>query len=182
MPAYIAMLRGVNVSGHKPLPMERLRTSLAPLGFTSVKTYLQSGNVVFETAKASPSALAAKIQGVINRDFGFSVPVIIRTAADMTQIVTDNPFMKDPRIDPLKVHVTFLSDLAPKTAPALLLPLADGPERLHVSGREIYLYCPNGYGRTRLSNTAIEKKLALAATTRNWKTVNALMQMGSTGV
>ena len=180
MPTYIAMLRGVNVSGHKPLSMERLRAALAPLGFTSVKTYLQSGNVVFEAAKGSPLALAAKIHEIINREFGYKVPVVIRTAAEVARIIADNPFTKDLHIDPLKLHVTFLSDPSPKTALAVLQSLADGPERLHVSGREIYLYCPNGYGRTRLSNTAIEKKLTLAATTRNWKSVNALMQMSST--
>jgi uncharacterized protein (DUF1697 family) len=179
MPTYIAMLRGVNVSGHKPLGMERLRAALAPLGFTSIKTYLQSGNVVFTAAKGSPAVLATKIHDVINREFGYSVPVIIRTAAELAQIIADNPFTKDPHIDSLKLHVTFLADQSPKTALAALQPLADGPERLHVFSREIYLYCPNGYGRTRLSNTAIEKKLALAATTRNWKSVNALMQMSS---
>lgn len=177
MASYVAMLRGVNVSGHRPLPMAQLRAALTPLGFTNVKTYLQSGNVVFDTDKSSADALAARIQGLITKKFGFTVPVLIRTSDEIAKVVAQNPFLPDPKVDPLFLHVTFLADVPPKSAHHLLKPLAAECERWHIAGRDVFLYCPNGYGRTGLSNTAIEKKLGIAATTRNWKSVNALLQM-----
>ena len=111
------------------------------------------------------------------RDFGFSVPVFLRTARELEEIIRDNPFLKQSAIDHSKLHVTFLSDAAPRLAQEALQPLAIKPEQFRVIGRQIYLYCPNGYGRTKLSNTAIEKKLSVGATTRNWRTVNTLLAM-----
>jgi len=175
MKTYIAMLRGINVSGHKIVKMEQLRDCFTNLGLRNVKTYVQSGNVVFGTGKAS--GLCEKIEKCILREFGFPVPVLLKTKQELEQIVQDNPFVEKPGIDPSKLHVTFLSKLAPKTATASLEPLVTNAEQFHVSGQEIFLYCPNGYGKTKLSNTAIENKLGVAATTRNWKSVNALLSL-----
>ena len=177
MPAHIAMLRGINVSGHKIIKMEQLRASFEALSFRSVKTYVQSGNVVFEAENDSAATLAGRIEKKIRCDFGFSVVVLLKTSKDMEQIVRDNPLLREAGIDHSKLHVTFLSDAAPKTAEDRLKALAANPERFHVNGSEIYLYCPNGYGTTKLSNNAIEKKLGVGATTRNWKSVNALLAM-----
>src|SRR5206468_3481501 len=101
----------------------------------------------------------------------------LRTAKELEEIIKRNPFLTDTAIDHSKLHVTFLSEAAPQSALEELQPLAVKPEQFRVIGREIYLYCPNGYGRTKLSNTAIEKKLAVGATTRNWKTVTTLLAM-----
>jgi len=177
MPTYIAMLRGINVSGHKMIKMDALRASLGALKLSNVQTYVQSGNVVFGVGNGSVAALSEKIQQRILRDFGFEVPVFLRTAKELAQIVEGNPFLKETAIDRSKLHVTFLSDASLDTASEALQPLAVKPERFHVIGREIFLYCPNGYGRTKLSNTAIEKKLSIGATTRKWKTVNTLLAM-----
>ena len=176
MPACIAMLRGVNVGG-KTVPMERLRASFAALGFRQVKTCVQSGNVVFDVRNGSAAGLAGKIERQLRRDFGFAVPVFLKTSQEMRDIVKRNPFLADPAIDHSKLHVTFLSAAAPGTATTVLQPLAEKPEQFRIRSREIYLYCPNGYGRTRLANAAIEKKLSVAATTRNWRTVNALLAL-----
>ena len=111
------------------------------------------------------------------RDFGFSVPVLLRTSKEMELAVERNPFLQDPAIDHSKLHVTFLMDAPPVLALERLQPLAVKPEQLRIIGREIYLYCPNGYGNTKLSNTAVEKKLAVAATTRNWTTTKTLVAM-----
>ena len=177
MPAYIALLRGINVSGHKVIRMEALRASFGALKLSNVKTYVQSGNVVFDADTDSVAVLSEKIERRILRDFGFSVPVFLRTAKELEEIIKRNPFLIDTAIDHSKLHITFLADAAPKTALEALQPLATKPEQLRVIDRQIYLYCPNGYGRTRLSNTAIEKKLSVGATTRNWKTVNTLLAM-----
>jgi uncharacterized protein (DUF1697 family) len=177
MPTYIAMLRGINVTGSKIIKMEALRASFAALGFKNVKSYVQSGNVIFEAPGVSAAGLAKKIEQKILRDFGHEVPVFLRTPKDMEETVKRNPFLKDPAIDHARLYVTFLAETAPKTAADLLQPLAVGPEQIRVIGREIYLYCPNGYGKTKISNTAIEKKLKVGATTRNWKTTQTLLAM-----
>jgi uncharacterized protein (DUF1697 family) len=175
MTTYIAMLRGINVSGHKPVKMEALRAAMAELGLRDVKTYVQSGNLVF-TARPD-TRWSAKMERRIQDEFGFDVPVVVRTAAELGAVVAGNPFVGDPAVDHSKLHVTFLGESASKTASTLLQPLAAEGEQVRVEGREVYLYCPHGYGRTKLSNTAIEKKLGLTATTRNWKTVQTLLAM-----
>jgi len=177
MATFIAMLRGINVGGHNILKMEQLRASFAALGFSNVKTYVQSGNVVFDAANDSAAGLSKRIEQNIMLDFGFQVPVFLATSKTVEETIKRNPLLKSPGIDQSKLHVTFLSDDPPKTALGQLQPLAVKPEQLRMLGRVIYLYCPNGYGKTRLSNAAIEKKLSVAATTRNWKTVNTLLEM-----
>jgi uncharacterized protein (DUF1697 family) len=165
MPTFIAMLRGINVSGHKIIKMEQLRASFTAIGFSNVKTYIQSGNIIFEASNDSTASLSEKIGQRILRD------------KEMEQIIKRNPFPKMPAIDHSKLHVTFLEDDPPKNALEQLLPLAAKPEQIHIMSQEIFLYCPNGYGISKLSNTAIEKKLSVGATTRNWKTVNTLLAM-----
>ena len=177
MPTYIAMLRGINVSGHKLIKMDQLRASFQALGFRNVRTYVQSGNVIFEAGNDPVASLSEKIVKRILREFGFPVPALLRTAKEMERIVGKNPFLKKAAIDDSKLHITFLSEAAPKTAEKSLQTLAVNSEQFRISGHEIYLYCPDGYGRTKLSNSAIEKKLSVVATTRNWKTLNALVGM-----
>jgi uncharacterized protein (DUF1697 family) len=177
MPTHVAMLRGINVGQGKIVKMERLRSSFEALGFDSVRTYVQSGNVVFESEQKSATGLSKKIEEKIQRDFGFTAPVLVKSSKEIAQIVGNNPLVKEKGIDHSKLHVTFLSDAPPKTAVELLEPLARDSELVRILNREIYLYCPDGYGRTKLSNNAIEKKLSVVATTRNWRTVNALLEM-----
>jgi uncharacterized protein (DUF1697 family) len=174
---YIALLRGINVSGHKIIRMEALRVCFEGLGCRGVQTYVQSGNVVFEAVEQEAARYADDISNRIQTDFGFPVPVLLRTSEELRRIIDGNPLLKQPKIDPSKLHVTFLSTTAPKSAQEDLKGLAAKEEQFHIQGREIYLYCPNGYGRTKLSNTAIEKKLGAKATTRNWKTVQALLAL-----
>jgi uncharacterized protein (DUF1697 family) len=177
MPTYVAMLRGINVGPGKIVKMERLRASFEALGFGGVRTYVQSGNVIFESEQKSPTESSNKIEEKIQHTFGFRVPVLVKTSKEMAQIVSDNPLVKEKGIDHSKLHVTFLSDAPPKTAVKVLEPLATGREQFRILNREIYLYCPDGYGNTKLSNNAIEKKLSVVATTRNWRTVNTLVEM-----
>jgi uncharacterized protein (DUF1697 family) len=177
MPIYIALLRGINVSGQKLIGMEALRATFAALGFHQVKTYVQSGNVVFETATTSPVKLAGQIERQLLADYGFEVPVLVKTATELAQVAGGNPLAKAPGIDAAKLHVTFLAERAPAGAASKLQSLAAASEQFQVLGREVYLCCPDGYGGTKLSNQAIEKKLGVKATTRNWKTVNALLAL-----
>jgi uncharacterized protein (DUF1697 family) len=180
MPIYVAMLRGINVSGQKIIKMESLRESFESLGLSDVKTYIQSGNVIFKSAKAFTAGLARKIAAKILHDFGFSVFVQVRTPEELGAVLKGNSLLKQAGIDASKLHLTFLSEPAPKMAEEILEMLAAKSERFLIRGREIYLYCPDGYGNTKLSNRAIEEKLSLQATTRNWKTVNVLFAMTQT--
>ncbi len=177
MPVYIAMLRGINLAGHKRMKMDQLRESLQALGFEQVRTYVQSGNVIFKTAKHSPLDLSKRIEERILRDFGYSVSVISKTAEEMGKTIQSNPFLKEKGTDSSKLHVTFLSEAPAQSALKKLDELTAGPDQFRYSGKEIYLYCPNGYGRTKLSNNALERALSVRATTRNWKTVNSLYQI-----
>jgi uncharacterized protein (DUF1697 family) len=170
------MLRGINVA-QKWIGMERLRAIFETLGLSEVRTYVQSGNVVFQTEQGSLTRLSKDITEQIRRDFDFEVPVLIRTLEEMEEIVASNNFAKDKELDHSKLHVTFLADTPAVATVSGLKSLASKSERFRVVGREVYLYCPDGYGRTKLSNNAIERKLSLVATTRNWRTVNALLAM-----
>src|SRR5437588_4459435 len=173
------MLRGINISGRKLIRMEHLRELGTALGFGSIETYLQSGNIVFVDGKKSPSSLWKNLSHAILHDFGFQVPVLIKTAKEMKGVIEGNPFLKERGIDRSKLHVTFLLDAASKSAHKKLEGLSTGQDRFCVGRQEIYLYCPGGYGNTRLSNNALERALSVGATTRNWKTVGALFEMAS---
>jgi uncharacterized protein (DUF1697 family) len=179
MSVYVALLRGINVGGHKIIKMEALRAAFASLGFNNVKSYGQSGNVIFAAPASSAGHLAGKIEKRIHEEFGFSVPVFIATAEKLAETIEKNPFLKAPGVDPAKLHVTFLSADPPAMALEKLQPLAAAPEQLHIVGRNIYLFCPLGHGNTKLSNNAIEKKLSVGATTRNWTTARTLLALAS---
>jgi uncharacterized protein (DUF1697 family) len=177
MPNYIAMLRGINVLGHKTIKMESLRASFEALGFGDVKTYIASGNVIFQTAQASSASLSKKISDRILRDFGFPVSIVLITSNALHKVIRRNPFPKKKTIDVSKLHVTFLVEPPTKTAWKNLRSLPRKPDLFLAGSQEIYIYCPAGYGRTKLSNTAFEKLLSVAATTRNWNTVNKLAEL-----
>src|SRR5437867_6473636 len=144
MAIYIAMLRGTNVGRGKVVKMERLRTSFAALGFGGIRTYVQSGDVVFQSERKSSAELTRTIEAKIQHDFGFTVPGLIKTSKALAQIVRDNPLLRVKGIDVSKLHVTVLSAAAPKTAARVLEDLATTWERFRILNREIYLYCPDG--------------------------------------
>src|ERR1039458_6532127 len=177
MPTYISMLRGINVGGHNRIKMDQLRESLAALGFEQVKTYIQSGNVVFKTAKVSPSGLSQRIEERILRDFGFPVSVVSRTADEMGKTIGNNPFLKERGIDLEKLHVMFLSEAPAPAALKKLAGLTTAPDQSRCFDREIYFYLPNGVSQSVLMKSPVDRILSVVTTTRNWKTVNSLHQM-----
>ena len=177
MAVYIAMLRGINVGPHKRIRMDRLRQSFEGLGFDQVKTYIQSGNVVFKAGKVSPKGLRAKIEERLLQDFGFSVSVILRTREEMDKVLHGNPLLNEKGIDPSKLHVAFLLDAPVPAAPAKLEALTLAPDRAHCLGKELYLYFPNGVSGSSLWKHPLDRVLAVTTTTRNWNTVNQLHAM-----
>ena len=174
---YIALLRGVNVGPHKRMKMEKLRSSCEGLGFAGVKTYIQSGNVIFKAPKLSTGALSKRLGDCIVKDFGFTSEVISRTREQMKAIIDDNPFTKERGLDLAKLHVLFLSESASVAALKKLQELTLAPDRTHSSGTEIYFYFPNGVSGSSLWKHPLDRVLSLPVSMRNWKTVTTLYQM-----
>jgi uncharacterized protein (DUF1697 family) len=177
MPVYVALLRGINLGGHKKIKMDELRASLAAMGFDEVKTYIQSGNVVFKTAKISDRALSKKIEASILSNFGHSVSVMIRTAEEIKQVIANNPFLKQPDIDQTKLHVMFLAEPPAQSALKQLETLVLKPDQFRSLGKELYFYLPNGVAESAVMKKPIDRVLAIPTTMRNWKTVNTVQQM-----
>lgn len=174
---YIALLRGINVGGQRSIKMADLKDAFESLGFSNVKTYVQSGNVVFSCEPAEPAKLAEQIESKLDQTFGFPVKTIIRTEDEFENIINNNPFVKERDIALDKLHVTLLSDMPEPEAIALLDIKKEENEKFLIISREVYLYCPNGYGNTKMNNAVFEKKLKTMATTRNWKTMNSLLEL-----
>jgi uncharacterized protein (DUF1697 family) len=174
---YIALLRGVNIGPHKRMKMERLRASCEGLGFAGVKSYIQSGNVIFKSPKLSPAALSKKLGECILKDFGFTSEVISRSREEMKAIIDENPFTKESGIDLSKLHVLFLSESASAAALNKLHELTLTPDRVQVRDKEIYFYFPNGVSGSNLWKHPLDRVLSLPVTMRNWKTVTTLYQI-----
>lgn len=158
---YVCLLRGVNVGGNKMVKMEELRKTFESLGYTNVRTVLQSGNVIFD-AKAKPKDLASQL----------GVPVVLRTQAELRKVIEANPFPDEAANDPSRLLVVFLSASLPSDEP--LRKVALPYEKFVVKGKEIYIYFAQGAGRSKLAESLTEKKLGVVPTARNWNTVNKL--------
>ena len=174
MTTYIALLRGINVSGKNTIRMAELRDSMERMGFASTQTYLQSGNIVFRTGTTDEAKLAASIEARIGQDFGHVVSVLVLTAHDLERIASSNPLWPATGGEESHFHCTFLFEaVQPERFRALQLPATEG-ERAVLVGQAVLLHCPHGYGKTKLNNSYFERALGVAATTRNWRTVLAL--------
>ncbi len=183
MAVIISMLRGVNVGGHHRIRMEALRALYASLGFRDIQTYVQSGNVVFRPAGPAKNAasdlaqLARKIEKGIEQSFGFRPDVILRTTAEMRDVIARNPFAARKDVEPNRLIVNFLADHPSPEAREKVLNLKTDPEELRMDGREIYIYYPAGMARPSLPWAAIDRILKTPGTGRNLNTVRNLLTM-----
>lgn len=169
---YIALLRGINVSGKNKLPMADLRALCERLGWQQVQSYIQSGNLRFELD--DPTGAATALHVAIKREFGYEVPVLVRTQAYF-QKALQHPFWElGDDLDVKALHVTFLENPPEANKIALLKTKDHQGDQFQVVHDKVYLHCPKGYGRTKLTNNYLEKKLGETATTRNWRTLNKL--------
>jgi uncharacterized protein (DUF1697 family) len=173
---YVALLRGINVGGKHTLPMKDLAKIVCDCKCSDVRTYIQSGNVVFAASPAASRTLPALIAKKIEERFGFPAPVILRTGDELARILRGNPFLRAGAPE-RALHVYFLADLPSASAVKSLDPNRSAPDEFRVVGREIYLHVPNGMGRTKLTSTYFDSKLSTVCTARNWATVNMLLQM-----
>ena len=176
---YITLLRGINVGGRKIIKMEALRELFADLACENVQTYIQSGNIIFHKTLSSQKDFQREVATAILSKFGFEVPVILMDLEQLMTCFKDNPFLNDATKNNDFLHLTFLSDIPDKekwNAFDLHHYLPDEAVLIH---QTVYLYCPNGYQNTKLSNNFLEKKLKMTATTRNLHTVNALIELAN---
>lgn len=169
MPRFLSVLRGVNVGGQKIIKMSELVSLYQDLGFKNILTYIQSGNVIFDHNNGQN--LSPLIEKRIVERFNAKIPVLIRSASEMFTIIAANPFLSDKTIDISSLYLTFLSEKPDLSSLQKITQIDSGPDRVFFNNKEIYLFCPHGYGRTKLNNNFLENKLKLTATTRNWKTV-----------
>ena len=177
METYISILRGINVSGHKLIKMDALKKLFEDLSFKNIRTYIQSGNVIFETKKVDTKNLEAKIEKQIFKTFGFEVLVLVKEKNEWKTVLNNNPFLKNRNEDISKLHVTFLSSEPEQTNIDNILQTKFNNDEFIILEKIIYLFCPDGYGNTKLSNNFFENKLKVSATTRNWKTIIELNKL-----
>jgi uncharacterized protein (DUF1697 family) len=172
---HAVLLRAVNVGGRNTVPMARLRDCLTDAGFTDVVSYLQSGNLVLGSRK-SPASVGRDVAAVIAAEFGLTIAVTVRSHAELTAVVAGDPFA-DVRTDDSRHGVAFLDAKPAAERLAEIDPDGFLPDRLVEAGREIHLWCPNGFQQTDLTNAFLERRLGVVATTRNWRTVGKLCDL-----
>jgi uncharacterized protein (DUF1697 family) len=177
MAAIISMLRGVNVGGHNKIKMDALRGLYESMKLREAQTYVQSGNVIFRTDERDIARLAKRIEDGIERKLGFRPDVILRTAAEMREVILRNPFAKRRGIEPSKLLVSFLASDPGEEGREKIRQMKCDPEEMRIEGREIYIYFPNGAGRSKLPWAGLGKLLKTPGTGRNWNSVTKMLEM-----
>ncbi len=171
----IAILRGINVGGKRKILMSDLRSMCEDVGLKKVKTYIQSGNLIF-TSERQNSDLEAVLEQSIQKTFGFEVPVIARTAGDVLSLQNNNPFLAEGT-DISQLHLTFLKKKPSAEDRYKIQATSLDKDKFKIDGKEIFIFCSGKYHQSKLTNNFFEKKLKSAATTRNWKTVLKLIEL-----
>lgn len=174
---HLAMLRGINVSGHNMIKMDALKSMLDNCGFQNVETYIQSGNVFLESDDENANSVGFTIKQEIVKQFGYDVPVIVLSKVDLEKCLTNNPFFKEKNVDTKKLYVAFISKELNASALNDLKTSQFKPDEAFIDGNRIYMKLETGAGNTKLTQKYIEKKLNVTATSRNWNTVNKLIEL-----
>lgn len=175
---HIALLRGINVGGKNRLPMKDLSAMFVEAGCDGVRTYIQSGNVLFRPDGTSVDDIASVISASIRDRFGYEIPVVTRSAAELEAIAQANPFVA-AGAETDKLHAVFLANAPDAEHVKALDPDRSPPDEFMVRGREIYLHCPNGMARSKLTNAWFDSQLSTVSTMRNWKTVRKLIELAA---
>ncbi len=175
---HVALLRGINLAGKNSLPMKQLATLFTTAGCSDVSTYIQSGNVIFRAKPPVAKEIANAIAAAILDRFELRVPVVTRTLDELEKAAKSNPFLRAGK-DPDSLHLMFLADPPTKTQIAALDPKRSPGDEFSVRGRDVYLFLPNGAGRSKLNNAYFDSKLATVSTGRNWRTVLKLIDLAS---
>ena len=177
MKTHLALLRGINVSGHNMMKMDVLKTLLENAGFQNVRTYIQSGNVFVDSEEEHGASVGFKIKQEIFKELGLEVPVVVITKEDLEACFKNNSYLKEKECDTKKLYVAFLSKELQGSAINDLKISQFKPDEAAIDKSRIYIKYAVGAGKTRLDQKYIEKKLNLVATIRNWNTVTTLLEM-----
>jgi uncharacterized protein (DUF1697 family) len=175
MKTYIALLRGINVSGKNIIKMNTLKKIFEDLNFQKVTTYVQSGNVIFLSELTDTKKIEALILTQIEKELGLAIPVIVLTVENLQQVIDNQPFIENN--DNTSLYFTFFADKVNDCKKENITDKKSTNEEIYFAENVVYLYCPDGYGKTKLTNTFLENKLKTTATTRNWKTTNELLKI-----
>jgi uncharacterized protein (DUF1697 family) len=177
MTTHLALLRGINVSGHNMIKMEALKTTLESIGFQNVQTYIQSGNVFVDTAEENAASVGFKIKQEIFKAFGHEVPIVVIGKTDLEKSLKNNPFLKEKDVDTKKLYVAFVSTTLRSDSINDLKISQFKPDEASIDESRIFIKYAIGAGKTRFDQKYIEKKLNVTATIRNWNTVTQLLKM-----
>ncbi len=181
MQTYISVLRGINVGGNT-IRMDELRSLFLDLQFENIRSYIQSGNIIFQSTAEDEKILTQQISDAIRKKFGVDIAVMVFSVESLKNILRNNPFVRDTSKESSFLHVTFLASSPDLSKEGYIRQKAGEGEAIHFSDEAVYLYCPNGYGRTKLHNNFLENQLKVKATTRNWKTANELLRLAEGAV
>lgn len=166
------------MTGHNSIKMTDLLSLYVKLGFSDAITYIQSGNVIFSEFGDIPvSSFSVYIEKAIREQFNFIIPVMIRTTLELTGLYLSNPFLEEKNFDSSKMAVIFLHEVPSDAQIQKLAGIDYPPDKFKITGRDIFIYCPNGFGKTKLYTNFFEKKLGVNGTARNWKTVTTILNM-----
>ena len=179
MTKYIAILRGINVGGKRKILMADLKELFSEIGFADIQTYIQSGNVIFNTKRKDDNIeFANKIEQSIAKNYDFKVPVIVRNVEELNEAISNNPFFQ--KNDKERLHLTFLKEV-PETEKLDKIKTYDySPDKFEIKDKNVFVYCSGKYSDSKLTNKFFESKLKMSATTRNWKTVLKLLELLNT--
>ncbi|MFD1294457.1 DUF1697 domain-containing protein [Lutibacter holmesii] len=180
MVTFIALLRGINVSGHNKIKMANLKQLFLNNGFSEVETYIQSGNVIFKSKELNTLKIEQRIITSIEKQFGFTIKVLVLTKTELSTVFSSNPFLDREFIDISKLCVTFLSATPTLETISEIKELGlKNNDEFYLNNNTVYLHCPNGFGKTKLTNNLFERKFKVNATTRNWKTITKLIELSN---
>lgn len=171
MPTFIALLRGINMGGHKKVAMSDLRALVEEIGFSDAQTLLQSGNLVFSGPSKPTATLEAQLEAVLLKRLTLKTAVLIRSAAEWKKVIASNPFADEAKRDPSHLALMLLKNKPSVAAVAALKKAIIGREYFEADGRALYAYFPDGFGTTKFTTALIDRTLSTTATARNWNTV-----------
>ena len=178
MQTFITFLRGVNMTGHNSIRMNDLSALYKDMGFNDAETYIQSGNVIFSSSGQEPiNQISQKIEMAIFKRFNYKVPLMVRTIAEVKALDSCNPFLSMENFDPSKMAVMFLHEECSMVQLQKAEHIDYPPDKFKISGSEIFIYCPNGFGKTKLYTNFFEKKMGVTGTARNWNTITTILNI-----
>jgi uncharacterized protein (DUF1697 family) len=166
------------MTGHNSMKMADLSNMFKDLGFIDAETYIQSGNVIFSNdSDTSESEIACKVEKAISDRFKYKIPAMIRTVQEIRNLMPVNPFLLEENFDPSKMAAMFLHEEAKDAQIQKVANIHYPPDKFKINGSEIFIYCPNGFGRTKLYTNFFEKKMGVTGTARNWKTITTILEI-----